>query len=223
MNKWTLSVQHSVPMRSMGTIGEPMPNIDPRIDAYIAKSADFAKPILKHIRAVVHEACPEVEEELKWRNPSFMYKGILCGMAAFKEHAVFGFWKGTLIVADKGKSLEAAGSFGKLTKVSDLPSKKILIAYIKQAMALNDKGIKAPVKHNKGPKKPLRVPPYLSAALKKNKKAQATFECFSPSHKREYLEWLTEAKTKDTRTKRLAITVEWLTEGKARNWKYMKK
>jgi len=196
---------------------------DPRFDAYITKSADFAKPILKYIRAVVHEACPEVKEELKWHNPSFMYKGILCGMAAFKEHAVFGFWKGTLIIADKGKSLEAAGSFGKLTKVSDLPSKKILIGYIKQAMALNDKGVKAPVKHNKGPKKPLRVPPYLLAALRKNKKALATFEDFSPSNKREYIEWVTEAKSEETRNNRLVTAVEWMAQGKVRNWKYIKK
>ncbi|MCI0707405.1 MAG: YdeI/OmpD-associated family protein [Ignavibacteriae bacterium] len=199
-----------------------MPKTDPRIDAYIANSADFAKPILKYIRAAVHEACPQVEEDMKWRNPTFMYKGILCGMGAFKEHAIFGFWKGTLIIADKGKSLEAMGSFGRITKVSDLPSKKILIGYVKQAMALNEQGVKAPVKHDK-PKKPVRVPPYLSAALKKNKKALATFENFSPSHKREYIEWVTEAKTEETRNKRLQTAVEWIAQGKGRNWKYMKK
>ncbi|MCI0560527.1 MAG: YdeI/OmpD-associated family protein, partial [Nitrososphaera sp.] len=165
---------------------------------------------------------PQVEEDMKWRNPTFMYKGILCGMGAFKEHAIFGFWKGTLIIADKGKSLEAMGSFGRITKVSDLPSKKILIGYVKQAMALNEQGVKAPVKHDK-PKKPVRVPPYLSAALKKNKKALATFENFSPSHKREYIEWVTEAKTEETRNKRLQTAVEWIAQGKGRNWKYMKK
>ncbi|HEY5614378.1 MAG TPA: YdeI/OmpD-associated family protein [Bacteroidota bacterium] len=207
----------------MGTrIGEPMPNKDPRIDAYIAKSADFAKPILKHIRKAVHTACPEVEETMKWSFPHFDYKGMLCSMAAFKEHCSFGFWKEKLVLGTNPGSKDGMGSFGKITSIADLPSKKVFLSLMKKAVELNDAGVKV-VRAKPKAKKPLRVPPYLSAALKKNKKAQATFECFSPSHKREYLEWLTEAKTKDTRTKRLAITVEWLTEGKARNWKYMKK
>ena len=219
MNKWTLSVQHCVPMRS---IGEPMPNKDPRIDAYIAKSAGFAKPILKHIRNAVHTACPEVEETMKWGFPHFDYKGMLCSMAAFKEHCAFGFWKEKLVLGANPGSKDGMGSFGKITSISDLPSNKAFISLVKKAVELNDAGVKV-VKAKPKEKKPLRVPPYLSAALNKNKKAMQTFENFSPSHKREYIEWLTEAKTEDTRTKRLAITIEWLTEGKARNWKYMKK
>ncbi len=196
---------------------------DERVDAYIAKSADFAKPILKHIRALVHKACPDVEETLKWSAPTFMYHGILCGMVAFKQYCVLGFWKGTLIVADKGKSLEAMGSFGRITKLSDLPSVKILAGYVRQAMVLNEKGVKAPPKYPSAPKKPLRVPAYFMSALKNNKKALATFDNFSTSNKREYVEWITEAKTDETREKRLATAIEWMAEGKIRNWKYVRK
>jgi uncharacterized protein YdeI (YjbR/CyaY-like superfamily) len=195
---------------------------DPRIDAYIAGSADFAHPILTHIREVVHEACPDVEETLKWRNPSFMYEGLLCGMAAFKAHAVLGFWKGTLIQVDRNKSLEAAGSFGRITKVSDLPPKRVLIGYLKQAMELNANGVKAPVKHDRPPKKALKTPGDLRTALAKNRRASAAYAAFSPSAKREYAEWISEAKTAATRAKRVATAVEWISEGKRRNWKYMK-
>ncbi len=200
-----------------------MPITDPRVDAYIAKAAPFARPILAHIRTIVHEACPQVEETLKWRMPSFMYHGILCSMAAFKEHCVFGFWKGTLIVTDRGKSLEAMGSFGRIKSIEDLPPHKVLTGYIKQAMKLNEEGVKAPAKHKGGAKKSLRVSNYLSAALKKNKRALATFEAFSLSHKREYIEWIAEAKTDETRERRMKTAIEWMAEGKPRNWKYMKK
>lgn len=206
-----------LPLQTIAHMGKR----DSRIDAYIAKSADFARPILTHIRDVVHEACPEVEETLKWRNPSFMHHGLLCGMAAFKQHAIFGFWKGRLIEVDKNKSLEAAGSFGRITKVSDLPSKRVLIGYVRQAMALNESGAKAPTKHPRSPKPALLTPAYFTAALKKNKQAAMNYEAFSPSAKREYIEWLTEAKAESTRTKRLATAVEWIADGKKRNWKYM--
>jgi len=199
-----------------------MPKKDPRVDAYIAGAPDFAKPILTHIRAVVHAACPEVEETLKWRMPSFLYRGILCGMAAFKQHCTFGFWKGALIVDANGRRAdEAMGQFGRLTSVKDLPAKKVLSAYIHKAMELNESGVTSPKPKKAKAKKELAVPPDLAAALKKNAKARATFEGFSPSHKREYIEWITEAKREETREKRLATTIEWLTAGKPRNWKYM--
>lgn len=194
---------------------------DPRVDAYIASSAEFAQPILRHLREVIHAACPEVEETLKWRMPSFMYHGILCGMAAFKQHCTFGFWKGSLIVDKNGQNLDdAMGQFGRLTSVKQLPPKKVLAGYIHKAMELNESGAKAPAKP-KPKKKPAVVPPDLAAALKKNAKARAAFENFSPSHQREYIEWITEAKREETREKRLQTTIEWLTEGKPRNWKYM--
>ena len=189
----------------------------------LTHSADFAKPILTHLREVVHAACPEVEETLKWSTPYFMYKGMLCGMASFKQHCAFSFWKGSLIVDRSGKSVdEAMGQFGRITRISDLPSTKILIGYIKEAMRLNEAGIKSPTRSQPKSKKELAVPDYLTAALKMNKKALATFESFSPRHQREYVEWITEAKGEDTRKRRLETAIGWMAEGKPRNWKYMK-
>ena len=191
---------------------------DPRIDDYIAKAQPFARPILAHLREVVHGACPEVEETLKWRSPHFLYRGMLCSMAAFKQHAAFGFWRGRLVVDHDGE-LDAMGSFGRLEKIADLPSKKALAGYVKKAMALNEAGVKVerPLKHKKPP---IEVPPELAAAFKRNVKARAAFDRFSPSHRREYVEWIDEAKRPETRAKRVASTLEWLGEGKTRNWKY---
>jgi uncharacterized protein YdeI (YjbR/CyaY-like superfamily) len=197
---------------------------DPHVDAYIARSADFAPPILEHLRGVVHAACPDVEETLKWSMPHFMYQGMLCGMAAFKQHCTFGFWKGSLIVDGDGdgEGAEAAmGQFGRITKLSDLPSRRILSGYVKQAMKLNEQGVKHPTRVKKAPK-PLVVPAVLAAALKKNRKAGAAFQNFNLSHRREYVDWITEAKTPETRQRRLASAIEWLSEGKSRNWKYEK-
>ncbi|MEP6472759.1 MAG: YdeI/OmpD-associated family protein [Gemmatimonadota bacterium] len=197
-----------------------MPKKDPRIDAYIAKSAPFAQPILRHLRSVVHQACPDVEETVKWGMPSFTYHGILCGMAAFKQHATFGFWKASLILdKDGNKAEEAHGQFGRLTAVKDLPSKAVLMGYVKQAMKLNDEGT-AMAKPRKGPKPPARIPADLAAALKRNAKANAVFREFSASGQREYIEWIEEARTDATRQRRLVTTIEWVAEGKQRNWKY---
>jgi uncharacterized protein YdeI (YjbR/CyaY-like superfamily) len=194
---------------------------DPRVDAYIAKSADFAKPILNHLREVVHESCSEVEEEMKWSRPHFSYKGMFCGMAAFKEHCVFGFWKHSLILDKDGNRLgEAWGNLGRITKLSDLPSKKALIEYVKLAKKLNDNGVKAPAPAKPKTPRELVVPEDLTKALKRNKAAQATFDKFSPSNKREYVDWITDAKTEVTRTRRLETAIEWMAEGKIRNWKY---
>ena len=198
---------------------------DPRIDACIDKAADFAKPILKHLRKLVHAGCPDVEETIKWQFPTFVHKGILCGMAAFKNHCTFGFWKGDLMFAkDKtaaARAKDAMGHFGKLTALSDLPKDDVLIGYIREAVRLNVEGIKLPSRAKPKARKPLVVPDYFKAALKKNKKALTTFENFSYSHKKEYVEWITEAKGEDTRKKRLETTIKWLAQGKSRNWKYM--
>ena len=194
---------------------------DPRIDAYIAKSADFAKPILRYLRKVVHAGCPNVEETLKWSMPHFDYKGILCGMAAFKEHCAFGFWKSELIFdRDKQAEKSGMGSFGCIKSLKNLPNEKMLIGYVKKAAALNEAGIKVPGRSQPKKRAPIPVPPYFAAALKKNAQARKTFEAFPPSHRREYLEWITEAKREETRKERLAKSVQWLSEGKARNWKY---
>lgn len=193
---------------------------DKRIDAYIAKAADFAKPILTHVREAAHAASPDIEETLKWGHPSFTYCGILGGMAAFKEHAALGFWKGSLIVDQNGsRADEGFGTMGRLTSVKELPSKKVLAGYFKKAMQLNEDGVKV-AKPKKAPKPPPKVPPYLSAALKKNRKAAAQFAAFSTSKKRDYVDWLTEAKTDATRERRLETAVGWIAEGKSRNWKY---
>jgi len=191
---------------------------DPRVDAYIEASAGFAQPILRHLREVVHAACPQVEEAMKWSSPHFVHHGNLCAMAAFKQHATFGFSKGALFVGD-GKRDEAMGQFGRITALSDLPSKKMLTAYVKQAVALNERGVKLP-RAKKAAQKPLKVPDDLAAALKRNVKARTTFEAFPPSQRREYIEWITEAKREETRQRRLQQALEWMTEGKARYWKY---
>ena len=193
---------------------------DPRVDAYIGKAADFAKPILEEIRTRVHAACPDVEETIKWSMPAFDYKGPLCGMAAFKQHCVFGFWKSPLVVGETGPDDNPMGYREKLTSIKDLPSRTEFRATIKKAMDLNDRGVKVP-RPARAPKAEIPVPGYFAAAIKTNKKAQAAFDGFSPSHRREYLEWITEAKTEATRSRRIAQAIEWMAEGKPRNWKYM--
>jgi uncharacterized protein YdeI (YjbR/CyaY-like superfamily) len=193
---------------------------DPRVDAYIAKSADFAKPILTHLRDVVHSACPDVVETIKWSAPFFDYHGTMCNMAAFKEHVSFGFWKGALVVGPKPAEDPTHGQFGRVTSVKDLPAKKEIAAYVKKAMKLNEEGVAVP--KTKKAKPELPVPPELAVALAKNKKARAAFEAFPPGHRREYNEWIADAKGDDTRARRVAQAIEWISEGKGRNWKYQK-
>lgn len=194
---------------------------DPRIDAYIERSADFAKPVLKHLRKLVQDACPEVEETIKWSMPHFIYDGILCSMAAFKEHCAFHIWKGSVIVGDAER--EGMGQFGRITRISDLPSDKIMKGYIRQAVKLRDEGVKSAPRSAPKRKKEFVVPLELTQALKKNKQAAAAFDGFPPSHRREYADWISEAKRDDTRKRRVDAAVEWMAEGKTRNWKYEKR
>jgi len=191
---------------------------DPRVDAYIAKAPDFAKPILTELRATVHAACPAVEEDIKWGAPHFGYKGMMCGMASFKQYAAFIFWKHKLVFGEEERT---DSPLARLTTVGDLPPKRVLAGYVKKAAALNDAGVKE--ERVRKPPKPVRVPADLTAALAKTKKAQAAFAAFPPSHKREYVEWIIEAKTDETRARRLKQAIEWIAEGKSRNWKYEKK
>lgn len=193
---------------------------DPRIDAYIERAAPFARPILAHARALVHQACPQIEETIKWGMPTFVHAGgILCGMAAFKQHASFGFWKHALVVGE-GEPRDGMGSYGKMLSLDDFPAKKIVLAHIRKAMKLNEDGVKMPAARKAASKLPPEMPEDLVAALNKDKAAKATFDAFPPSCRREYIEWIVEAKREETRAKRLAQTVEWLAEGKRRNWKY---
>ena len=194
-----------------------MPKIDKRVDAYIAKAPEFAKPILTRIREIVHEGCPDVEETIKWSTPNFQYNGMLCGMVAFKEYCAFHFWKGKLVVEQETEGV-AGKQFGRLYEVSDLPPKKELIRYTKKAMALNDAGVK--VERGSSAKPKLVSPKPFTDALKKSKQAADVFETFSASAKYEYVEWIVGAKTDATRDKRIAQAVEWISEGKKRNWKY---
>jgi len=203
-----------------------MPSIDKKVDAYIEKSQDFAKPILLHLRSLVHKICPMVEEKMKWSFPHFDYKGeMMCSMAAFKQHCAFGFWKASLMnnsedllsLVDK----KAMGHLGRITSLKDLPPDKALISSIKEAMKLNDDGIKIKAKPSTA-KADVVVPEYFIRALNKNKKAKELFDQFSPSHQREYIEWFTEAKTEETRNRRMETALEWIAGNKSRNWKYKK-
>lgn len=194
---------------------------DPRIDAYIAKSAEFAQPILERLRAVVHEACPQVEETMKWSMPTFVHAGaILAGMAAFKQHASFSYWQHARVMGEAVER-DGMGSYGKMTSLKDLPPKKTLIADLRRAMKLNEEGVRKPGTRKTGAiRPPPETPPDLAAALAKNRRAKTTFDAFPPSQRREYVEWIVEAKREATRASRLAQAVEWMAEGKRRHWKY---
>ena len=194
---------------------------DPRVDAYIARSAEFARPILTHLREIVHAECPGVEETLKWGAPHFIYHGMLAGMSSFKAHCAFGFWKGSLLIgADGDKGRDAMGQFGRITALDDLPPSRVIARYVREAMKLNEEGVKVPRQRKHAPKPELPVPAELTTALRKNARARATFEAFSPSHRREYVEWIAEARGEETRSRRVASAIEWMAEGKSRNWKY---
>jgi uncharacterized protein YdeI (YjbR/CyaY-like superfamily) len=198
-----------------------------KVDAYIAKTEPFAQEILEHLRELVHQACPEVEETIKWSFPHFEYKGILCSMAGFKRHCVFGFWKAAIMqdryqVMSIGPEKNAMGTFDRITNLDDLPADKILLQYVKEAVKLNEDDIRLPTKTQ--PKaKPVRMPEDFLKALKKNKVALKNFEAFSNSQRKEYILWIEEAKREETRLRRIKTAVEWLSERKPRDWKYIKK
>ena len=190
---------------------------NPRVDAYIKKAQPFARPILKHLRKLVHRARPDIEENIRWGSPFFDHKGMVCFMASFKTHAVFGFWKGKLLF---GKEHEGAmGHFGRLTSIKDLPGDKQLIGCVKKAVELNERGLKRK-RPARGTQK-VTVPADLKAALAKNAKARKTFENFSYSHRKEYVDWITDAKRDETRRRRLKTAIEWMQQGKPQNWKYL--
>jgi hypothetical protein len=199
---------------------------NPAVDAYIAKSAPFARPILARVRALMHEACPQIEETIKWGVPHFEYQGIVGNMAAFQRHAAFGFWSRKLLERELGKGAAKLfpppgdSSMGgrKLRSLDDMPADALILRAIKAAVALNVAGLR-PTREQKR-KPPPKAPPCLVAALAKNSRARATYERFTPAQRREYVEWLADAKQDATRERRLAITVAWLAAGKQRNWKY---
>lgn len=192
---------------------------DPRIDAYIARQADFARPILEHLRRILHSAGPELEETIKWSMPHFTYQGrIFAGMAAFKAHATFGLWQARAVLGETGSERDAMGQFGRLTSVADLPPEDELAALIRRAAEVAGEGPKPRPK--KAPKPELATPADLRAALDGEPKAAATFDGFPPGCRRDYVEWVVEAKRPETRAKRIAQAVLWMAEGKRRHWKY---
>ncbi|MHA4742591.1 YdeI/OmpD-associated family protein [Dyadobacter sp. MSC1_007] len=203
-----------------------MNHTDPRIDAYIVKSANFAVPILEYLRSVVHMACPEVKETMKWSFPHFEYKkSILCSMASFKQHCAFGFWLGSQLtdpdnLLASGSEKTSMGQLGRITSLEDLPDEERLTGFIREAMQLIDSGVKQKKEEKSKTVRELVVPEYFLEALKENKDALETFTNFSYSQKKDYVDWIVEAKTEDTRERRMATSVEWLSEGKIRHWKY---
>lgn len=202
-----------------------MEKYDPRVDAYIEQAADFAQPILKHIRKLVHLACPELSETMKWSFPHFDYKGTVCSMASFKSHCAFGFWKSKLLpdpyhLLGEDKE-QAMGQLGRITSIADLPEESIFITYVQNAVVLNKEGIKLE-KKPVAAKTALVIPDYFAQSLAEAPAAKEHFDRFSYSQKKEYLEWVVEAKTEETRQKRLTTALEWIAEGKFRNWKYQR-
>ena len=204
-------------------------NLNPKVDAYLAKAKPFAQPILTHLRELVHKACPEVQETIKWSRPFFEYHGAILGnMSAFKEHCSFGFWGveiGEVLREAKAVRGDAMGSLGRISNLKDLPSDKLMLGWIRQAGGFVDSGdYTSPIAARNSVVKPakeaVKMPAEFAGALKKSKKAATAFAAFSPSCKREYVEWIAEAKRPETRDKRIATAVEWIAEGRQRNWKY---
>jgi len=209
----------------------PTAATNPRVDTYIQKARPFAQPILVHIRKIVHAACPGVEETIKWSRPFFEYKGVILGnMSAFNEHCAFGFWGqeiGAILREAGAVKAGAMGSLGRITSVDTLPPEKQLLAWVRRAAKFVDTGeytspIAARNKVVKAPRPPLKSPPPFTKALNQNPKARSAFDAFSPSCKREYIEWIADAKRPETRDQRIVTAVEWIAEGKQRNWKYQK-
>jgi uncharacterized protein YdeI (YjbR/CyaY-like superfamily) len=199
-------------------------NFSPKVDAYIEKAAPFAQPVLEHLRALVHKACPDIEEAMKWSMPFFVHKGqIIANMAAFKAHCSFGLWGDEIVAAMRKDGLlveGGMGSMGKITSLKDLPKDAALLGYLRQAMVFVKDGSKTFPKRVKAAKPEVKMPAELVAALKKSKAAAKVFAEFSPSCKREYVDWIVGAKQQETKDRRVAQAMEWIAEGKQRNWKY---
>jgi len=196
---------------------------DARVDAYIAKSAAFARPILESLRAQVHAACPDVVETIKWGMPFFEHHGLLCHMAAFKAHCAFGFWKHRLEVDAVASGKDAMGTFGRIESLDDLPSKAKFASLLRKAAAMNEAGVPAAQAILRKPKSALPIPKEFSQALEADEAAQAQFKAFTPGKQREYIEWIAEARTAGTRDKRIAQAIEWIAKGRSRNWKYQQR
>ena len=199
---------------------------NPKVDAYINKSKPFAQPILEHLRELMHKAVPGIEEEMKWSMPFYMYGGIILGnMAAFKEHCSFGIWGQEITMEMRAEGTATGGSmgsFGRITTKKDLPKDSVLLGYLRKAAKAVDDGTrtKSISRAPKAAKPEVETPADLTAALKKSKPAKVTFDAFPPSCRKEYIEWITDAKRAETRASRITQAIAWMAEGKRRNWKY---
>ncbi|KPE51660.1 YdeI/OmpD-associated family protein [Chryseobacterium indologenes] len=203
-----------------------MEKYNAKVDEYIEKSPDFAKPVLLYLRETIHEMCPDAEETIKWKFPTFMYKGkILCSITAFKQYCSLGFWlhqeMKTIKELETSAEKSSMFSLGKITRMEDLPSKTLLKKAIKEAMELTDMGVT--MKKAAPSKTETEIPDYFQKALNTNEKALQVFQKASPSFRKEYINWIIEAKTENTRHKRMEQALEWISEGKGRNWKYERK
>ena len=197
----------------------------PAVDAYIAKAAPFAQPVLHYLREIVHEGCPEVVEEIKWSRPFFVYRGVILGnISAFKQHCSFGLWGeqvGAKLRADGATGDDGMGTFGKITSIADLPSRAKLLGYVRTAAkAISTSERDVAWKRPRVAKAEAEVPEALATALKGDAAAARGFAAMTPSCRREYCQWIDEAKRPGTQAKRIATALEWIAEGKNRNWKY---
>jgi len=197
-------------------------------DEYLERCEPFAAPILARIRKAMHQACPEIEETMKWNAPHFEHHGLIAGVAAFKRHVRLIFWRGKELTAPAG-SFARVGRTGmgalRLEQLSDLPPQRVLVKYAKQAAKLNESAARAPQRGTgrtaaRRAQRPISAPRDLAAALRKNARARCTFDDFSATHRREYVEWIEAAKRDTTRASRIEQAVAWMAEGKSRNWKY---
>lgn len=203
-----------------------MSKFNPQFDEYITKSADFAKPIMEYLRQIIHETCPEVEEIIKWGNPHFDYKGdMMCILAGYKHHCSFSLYKAELMsdkkIIESVKAGQKMGYMDKIKSLSDLPAKETLVAYIKEAMVLNENGVKKEKTVSEKPKV-IEVPDYFNEVLIANPLVKEIFESKSASFRKDYLVWIIDAKTEATRQKRIEQSLEWIAEGKGRFWQYEK-
>lgn len=204
-----------------------MAQLNSKVDEYIAKSEGFAKPILEYLRQIIHETCPDAAEDIKWGTPHYSYKGDhLCMIAGFKNHYSFSLYKAEFMkdkeIAESVKAGKKFGYMDKLKSVSELPSKEVLVSFLKEAMTINENGIKKEKPISDKPKV-IETPDYLTEALNANKQAKEVWESKSDSYRKDYLVWIIDAKTDATRQKRIEQSLEWIAEGKGRFWQYAKK
>lgn len=203
-----------------------MHRANPKIDEYIGSAPAFAQPVAAHLRFLLHTACPRVVETIKWGIPHFDCHGeMMCVFAAATRHCSFTFLKQEIMSDPRLRAnpgLPAQKRFlGKLTSLSDLPQDPELVAFIKEAMVLNEQGVKLPERESKGSKE-VAVPEEFARRLNADSAARDVFEAKPQSFRKEYLLWIADAKTDTTRQKRIDTSLEWIAAGKGRFWQYAK-